>query len=133
MGAAKPRYPMSSYAPQHSEIFCKLTIGATGAVTSFNGYGVASITRNGAGNYTVVLTEQHAFLIGASIIELYATSEDITFQILSEDVDNPTQASRTIVFSCKKAAVETDLTSGALIYMNFRFCDSKKLGFGPTT
>jgi len=132
MAAAKPLKPLRAYWAEGSVVTCKLTVGATGAVTSFNGYGVYSITRDSTGTYSIVLEEQHAYLVGASIMELYSSGEDITFQIISEDVNNATLASRKIVVECKAAAAATDPSSGALVYFTFFFCDSKKLGFGPT-
>jgi hypothetical protein len=111
----------------------KLTVGATGAVSSFKGYGIDSCTRNAAGKYTLVLSKAHAALVGASIMQIAATAADITAQILSEDVDNPTTASRTIVVQLKAAATGTDAAAASVILFTFFFADSSVLGFGPET
>jgi hypothetical protein len=133
MASAKSMYPVKSMAPETSFAFFKLTIGASGAVTSFNGYGIYSVTRDSAGTYSIVFNQQHAYLMYANFCQLYASGEDITVQMISEDVDNPTLASRKIVIELKAAATATDATSGSLLYGYFAFCDSKTLGFGPTT
>lgn len=102
-----------------------LTVGATGAVSSFYGRGFTSITRTAAGAYTLVLEDAYFRLMGCDFIQLYSSNQDITFQLISEDVDNPTQASRTVKFVCKAAATGTDMTSGSKLYIALHLMNSK--------
>jgi len=118
-----------SYFAKPAVICARLTAGATGAVAKFFGYGIESCTRDGTGIYTLVLEEPHAFLVGASIMEV-GTSADLTFQITAEDVDNATKASRVITFVCKAANSATDPGSGEVLLLTFWFADSPQLGVG---
>ena len=43
-------------------LYCNVVLGATGAVTSFTGQGVKSVTRNSAGNYTVVMQDNYVLI-----------------------------------------------------------------------
>lgn len=112
-------------------VFGRLTVGATGAVSEFKGWGITSCTRDSAGTYTLQLDKQYAHLVGVSITELHSAGEDITFQLISEDVDNATAASRTIVVECKKAAAATDPAENSVVLFTFFFSNSKGVGIGP--
>jgi hypothetical protein len=113
------------------EILCgKLTVGATGAVSAFYGYGIESCTRDSAGVYSLVLEAPYAAIVGASVMQI-GTKQDLTFQITAEDVGNATKASRKITVTCKTANTATDPTSGTKLAFMFMFANSSKLGFGP--
>ena len=98
------------------KIYLKLVIGASGAVTSFSGEGISNVEKETAdGQYTVTFADAGAYesLIYANFIQLDA-AEDITFQLISEDVDSSTAPE--LVFNLKTAASAADATSGAIIY-----------------
>jgi len=118
-----------AYFAKPAKICARLTVGTTGAVESFYGYGIESCTRDGQGIYTLVLEEPHAMLVGASIMEV-GTLVDLTYMITAEDVDNATKASRVITVTCKAAATATDPASGSVILFEFMFADSPQLGVG---
>jgi deferrochelatase/peroxidase EfeB len=132
MGVHRMLKPIRAYYPEGSIVSGQLTVKASGAVTSWKGFGVTSVTKEStAGKYTFVLDDPHGYLVGSSVVQVASSAADITFQILSEDVDNATAASRTIVLQCKAAAVATDVASGSVLLVTFLFADSKALGFGP--
>ena len=132
MGAKRLLKPIRAYWPEGSFIGGRLTIGASGAVTSWKGYGVESVTKESTnGKYTFVLEDPHAHLVGASVMQVASSAADITVQILSEDPDNTTKASRTVVIQCKAAAVATNPADGSVLLVRFDFADSKGLGYGP--
>lgn len=98
------------------KLYFKLTIGAAGAVSSFEGEGISNIEKETAdGQYTVTFADAGAYekFIYANFIQLDAV-EDITFQLISEDVDSATAPE--IVFNLKTAGSAANATSGAIIY-----------------
>lgn len=101
------------------KIYLKLVIGAAGAVTSFSGEGISNVEKEVTdGQYTVTFSDAGAYesLIYANAIQLDA-AEDITFQIISEDVDSATAPE--VVIQLKTAAAAANATSGAIVYAEF--------------
>lgn len=88
------------------------TIKVVGAASAANnvvtmetgGYGVASVARSGAGEYTITLEDAWIALESANITLQAATAIDLVPQIKSTDV----VSAKTIVFSTLAAAVPTD-------------------------
>jgi hypothetical protein len=56
-----------SFEPQVVEIFAVVTIGASGAPTLSRGKGISSITRNSAGQYTILLQDVYQQLLDCSV------------------------------------------------------------------
>ena len=84
------------------KIYLKLVIGASGAVTSYAGEGISLVEKETAdGQYTVTFSDAGAYesFIYANFIQLDA-AEDITFQVISEDVDSSTAP--VVVFNSKQ-------------------------------
>jgi len=90
-------------------LFADVAIGASGAPTITKALGIASIVRNGAGDYTLTLDDKYTRLLHVSVQILAAAAEDITAQLVAEDVSS----AKTIQFFTKAAAVETDPSNGA--------------------
>jgi hypothetical protein len=61
-------------------LYCQITVGATGAVTSFTGKGrgIKTVVRNSAGNYTLTLEDQYQNLKWGDVQLVDATSSDPT-------------------------------------------------------
>jgi len=100
------------------KIYLKLVIGASGAVTSYAGEGISLVEKETAdGQYTVTFSDAGAYesFIYANFIQLDA-AEDITFQVISEDVDSWAPV---VVFQLKTAGTAANATSGAIIYGEF--------------
>lgn len=103
------------------DVLAKVAIGAAGAPTKDPLYskGITSITRGTAGRYTVVFDEKFFALLNANVFQMAAAAEDLTFQLVSFVV-----ATKTAVFICKAAAVETDPSSGSTLFLKFSFKNS---------
>ena len=71
--------------------------------------GISSIVRNGAGDYTLTLDDKFVRLMHVNVQILAAAAEDITAQLVAEDVNG----AKTIQFFTKAAAVETDPSNGS--------------------
>lgn len=96
------------------DLYAKVAIGASGAPTLSVGYGIASITRKGAGNYRLVLEDKYYSLKWFKAIHLASSEEDLNFQIEAEDVDGSTPY---IDFFCLASAVATDPASGTSLLL----------------
>lgn len=104
-------------------LHARVAIGASGAPTLDvnDSVGIASITRDSAGVYDLVLDDQYNDLMHFNVIMLEATAEDLTFQIESESVASST---KTIKFQCKAAAVETDPSDGSVLLIRVELKNS---------
>lgn len=96
-------------------IFCKLTFGASGAVTLTEGYGVASAAKSGTGDYLITLQDKYVSLKFVEGILLKSTGEDIRIQLKSEDVNG----AKTIAIYTLAGSSATNPSSGAVMYLKF--------------
>jgi hypothetical protein len=95
------------------DLYAKVAIGGTGAPTLTTGYGLASIVRNGAGDYTVTLSDKYSSLKHFEAIHLSSSAQDLQFQLHSEDVIG----AKTIRFLCLTGATPTDPASGKVLLL----------------
>lgn len=91
------------------DLYMRVSIGASGAPTATSKVGIASIVRNGAGDYTITLDDKYASLKFFEGILLDSSAEDINLQIHSEAV----LASKTIRFLTLAGATPTDPSDGS--------------------
>ncbi len=98
------------------ELFLRADIGATGAVTidTAASKGIASITRNDTGDYTIQLSESYNSLLMVDVMLLEADDTDLTSQVISQDVSNATP---TVKVGFHAAATPTDPPDGSDIYV----------------
>ncbi len=90
------------------DLYLKVSFGASGAPTIVSGYGFVSITRNSAGDYSVVLDQKYYSLKFVEGIFLWSTAQDIRLQLKSEAIN----ASNTFSFFTLTGASATDPSSG---------------------
>lgn len=108
-----------SFVPGLWQVFMKVNIGATGAPTlvTANGAskGVASITRNGAGDYSIVLNEAwKSLLMVEAVFDAGASAPaSPTVSIKS----NAVSSTKTLRILCTAAGVATDPASGEVMYL----------------
>ncbi len=98
----------------------KVTIGAVGAPTLTKGNFIASIARTAAGLYTITLEDKYVDLLGFSCVQMIAAAQDLTFDVVSEAVDS----AKTINIRCKAAAVDTDPSSGSVLFIELTLKNS---------
>lgn len=100
-------------------IDCKITVGATGAVSSFSGNLVQNVVRNSVGNYTITLQSQCnlnatiCFLSG--IVGPANTTSSGVDAIEKSPLSSITANPATIVVQCFNAGTATDPASGSII------------------
>ena len=79
-------------------IWCEINVGASGAVSSSSGLGIASVTKeSAAGQYTIALSDSYNKLLHANIVVLDDTNSDPTTvaiigRVLSEAVSSSSPA-----------------------------------------
>lgn len=95
------------------DLYLKVAIGATGAPTISSGYGIASIARNGAGDYTITLQDSYASLKYFDVKHLHSSAQDLGYQLHSETV----ASTKTIRFLCLTGASATDPASGKVLFI----------------
>lgn len=101
-------------------LFGRFTVGAAGAPTldAVNSKGIRSITRNSAGNYTIVLgsaiaVDVYPRLVGFKATIIKATAATAPFvQMISQQVTNITSPSFIIQFYAPDGTTATDPANG---------------------
>jgi hypothetical protein len=108
----KYQFPLS-YERNPVTAFLRVAIGAAGAPTLERGKGIDSITRSGAGEYDIVLTEKFYALLAFDAKELNAAAQDLGFQLTAVDT-----ATRTVSFGCKDSSPAfADPANGSVLYL----------------
>jgi hypothetical protein len=78
-----------------------VTIGATGAVSSFRGAGVSSITRSATGKYDVVLQDKYALMLYESASLVSETFSGIgSVELVNADYQTRVAAGTALQFQC---------------------------------
>lgn len=93
------------------ELYANISIGGTGAPTIVSALGVASITRNGAGDYSMVLSDNYASLKFFNCMHLSSSAQDLQYQLYSETV----ASTKIVRFLCLTGATPTDPASGKVL------------------
>ena len=106
-------------------IFADVTIGATGAPTivTKNSKGLKSITRNSAGDYTMILQDQYYRLLNLSVLVIKATSAAAS-AITLKAVNTKAAGGASIEFVMFAAAVATDPASGEELLIEIELSNS---------
>jgi hypothetical protein len=102
------------------DLTVKAAIGATGAptISTTDAKGITSITRNSAGNYTILLQDNYAALMTASAVVLCATASAAPItQLISEQVSNSTTP-RVILQCLDAAGAAADPDSGSTLMVH---------------
>lgn len=120
--------PLGALEVDVVELFGKISIGASGAVSSSSGKGIASVVRNSAGKYTITLSDRYNSLLYASAIVLDDTNSDpvtvgIQPRLFSEAVNNATPTI-VIQFYNHTDGSAADPANGALVYFTAKLRNS---------
>ena len=120
--------PSGSLEVNVCEIFGSITIGASGAVTTSSGKGIASVVKeSAAGQYTITLSDSYNSLLWGGFTLKSTTDGAQTigtaYRINSEAVSNSTP---TVVLQCSDTATGADATptSGDVIIFTFKLKNS---------
>jgi hypothetical protein len=99
----------------------KFNFGAAGAPTlaTDQAKGVTSITRDGAGLYSIVFEDKFPTIIGVNFGFLAAAAVDLKWQVVSF-----TASTKTLVIRSVAVATETDPADGTSLYLDLKVRNS---------
>lgn len=95
------------------DLYVRVSIGASGAPTLVTPVGVASIVRNGAGDYTLTMQDKYNYLKYFEAQHVSSSAQDLHFQVHSETVSS----TKTVRFLCLTGATPTDPASGKVLLL----------------
>lgn len=103
-------------------VIAKITIGATGAPTLTQAKGIASITRNSAGNYTVALKDRAYLFLGMSCNFLVAAAAAPAAPIVTVVSETVNSSSPAVVIQCFDAdtPAATDPAEGEIMLLQLQ-------------
>lgn len=109
-----------------------VSIGASGAVGTLKGSGIASVTKNSTGNYTIVLEDKYMKLLGSDFSFVSASFSGVfSVEIVDASVDAHVQDGTGINIVCYDATgAAVNPASGAVLYFNFMLRNSSVKGKG---
>jgi hypothetical protein len=109
-------------------LYAQIVIGASGAVSSSSGLGIASVVKeSAAGQYTITLSDSYNKLLHANVFALSTTDAAQTvgtaFRVQSQAVD---AATPTLVIQASDTATGADAnpTSGDILYVKIELRNS---------
>lgn len=110
-----------SSIPNPTHVFAKVTFGSTGAPTLTANPFISSITRNSAGDYTLVFRDLWSALLGVSVVFDSGSSLPAApaMNVKSNLVATAASKSIEIVFSDLETPAATDPASGEIAYLDF--------------
>jgi hypothetical protein len=106
-------------------LYCKLAVGATGAVTSFAGYGIDNLVRNTTGNYTITLDRKFKKLLNMNDTLIQATPQGLKATI---EGDNVASAGTIVLEFNTSAGTATELSSGTIALFAITVADTALSG-----
>lgn len=113
------QFTYSSIAnPVH--VFAKITFGASGAPTLASNAFISSVTRNSAGDYTIVFRDLWSSLLGVNVVFDSGSSLPAApaMNVKSNLVATAASKSLEIVFSDLETPAATDPASGEIAYLD---------------
>jgi hypothetical protein len=105
-------------------LFVEITIGATGAVTSYGGYGVNAVTRTSTGLYNIVLDGDYVKFVGATVTPVASVLDGLAFSIKAEDVDDSSDPEVDLFVFDPAAGTVVDPNSGTVLKVEIRVQDT---------
>ncbi len=110
-------------------LWAQVTIGGTGAPTLSRGKGIASVTRNSAGQYKLTLQDAYVLLLDAHVTILDTNSSDPSSvgclgRVKSQDVANVTAPTVTMQMFASDDGAAADPASGAVLLIKLELKNS---------
>ena len=109
------------------ELYGKFAVGASGAVGTTSGKGIASVTRESAGLYTVTLSDSYNMLLwGSAAILDTADSNPTTVGVIARIKAEAVNASKTATFQfyAMDDGAAADPASGSVVYIALKLRNS---------
>lgn len=93
-------------------LYAKLVVGASGAVTSYAGYGIDNLVRNATGNYTITLDRKFKKLLGIHQTIIQATPQGLEMTV---EGDNVASAGTIVLEFNTDGGTATELSSSTIV------------------
>jgi len=97
------------------KLYVSILIGATGAVTSYSGYGVTAVTRTSTGLYNIVLDQDYKTFVGCHVTPIASTLDGLMFSVKAEDVDDSSDPEVDLFVFDPAAGTVVDPNSGTIL------------------
>lgn len=106
------------------DLYAVITIGASGAPTLTRGKNITSVTRDSAGQYTIVCNDVYNQLIGMDVMFFAGTSAAAAPMVVLEA--NTITTNGTITIQCRAIdnSTATDPASGEIMYLHLALRNS---------
>lgn len=106
------------------DLYMVVTIGATGAPTLTRAQGVTSITRDSAGQYSIILNDIYNQLLGLDCMFYASTSAAAAPMVVLES--NTIATAKTLVIQCRAIdnSTATDPGNGEIMYLHLALRNS---------
>lgn len=122
------------YSFNHGITFLEgsFTVGASGAVGTVKGSGIASVTKNSTGNYTIALEDKYMKFLGANFNLVAASYSGIaTVEVADTSIDTHVQDGTGIQVVCYDGTgTAANPASGAIVYFSIVLRNSSIKGKG---
>lgn len=110
-----------TYEDGVTTVFAKAVIGASGAVASYKGLGVRTITKSVAdGTYVVTLDRRYNALLSAHVTEIAATPTGASFGVTADAI----AASGALTLVSNVAGTEANPASATVLLIEIKLKDS---------
>lgn len=118
--------PLGALEVDVVELFCKVSIGAAGAVSSFSGKGISSVTRLSTGRYQVTLSDRYNSLLFASAIahdpDISGSNKGVTPRLYAVNVNTTTP--NIVIQMVESADTPRDPFDGTTLYVTAKLRNS---------
>jgi len=114
----------------HVHLYASIVVGASGAVTSFTGKGIASVTKAAeAGRYTIALEDSYNKILDCTIQLVSTAASDpatvaVTSRVRSEQVVHATAPSLVTQGYALDDGADADFASGATLLVHITLRNS---------
>ena len=119
------RNPVQAVEQGVTSIYAKLVVGATGAVTSYSGYGISLVARNATGNYTITLDRKYKKLLNFNDTLIQATPQGLRCTI---EGNNVASAGTIVLEYNTDAGTATELSNGTIVLFCITVADTGMTG-----
>ena len=121
--------PLGSLEIDTVALYATATIGASGAVSSYSGKGVTSVTRDSTGQYKVNLSDSYNAILWADVQTKHTTGSDpatvgVHGRWEDEDVDHSTAPYVQFQMFAGDDGAAADPASGAVLYFKIELRNS---------
>ena len=118
------RNPAQAVEQGVTDLFLRVNVGGTGAVSAISGYGISTVVRNNAGDYTITLDRKYKKLLELSGTVVQATAQGLVYSVKTDSV----ASAGTINIITSVGSTATDPSSGSVLRLRICVADTGLTG-----